>query len=265
MSTISEKLIMVADSVPKVYHAGQLDLIKDASPLKGFESDTTILLNDISPVEHTMGIKIHGKNLFCKDMDFNDNNFVPGNSYKYTYFIQLLPNTKYYVKIFNPLDPIYCGYTIINSGMSVASSTKTAVLVSGNWSTAEGDWNIEKALSTDDSGKLYIGNNKSLEDLKKAVQEANIQIELGNTAMEYTPYVSNLTKVTVRKFDCIGNEVAEYTANFDGTVEGVTSLYPSATLATDTNGIIIDCEYIKDINKAFEKMQDAIISLGGKV
>lgn len=220
-----------------------------SNSLKGSKSGESLLIDDISPVEHTMCIKIHGKNLFNKEMDFTDDNFVPGSVYYYTYFIQLLPNTKYYVKTFNPLAPSYCGYTIINSRMNVPSSINTAVLVSGNWSAAENDWHIERVITTDNSGKLYIGNNKSLTSLQRAVQEANIQIELGDIATEYTQYVPDLTAVKVIKSNASGEAVAEYTPTADGTVNGVSSLYPNTTLMTDTDGVLINCKYNKDINK----------------
>lgn len=74
------------------------------------------------------------------------------------------------------------------------------------------------------------------------------QIELGTTKTDYEPYKG-----------------VEYTPTADGTVNGVTSLYPNTTLMTDTDGVIIDCEYSRDINKAFAELQQAIISLGGNV
>lgn len=75
------------------------------------------------------------------------------------------------------------------------------------------------------------------------------QLEVGSTATEYEPYIEPVT----------------YIPNADGTVEGVTSLYPSTTLLTDTAGVIVDAEYNRDINKAFEALVQAIISLGGNV
>ena len=54
------------------------------------------------------------------------------------------------------------------------------------------------------------------------------QIELGTTVTDYEPY----------------KECVEYTPTADGTVEGVTSLYLNTTLMTDTDGVIIDCEYL---------------------
>jgi len=75
------------------------------------------------------------------------------------------------------------------------------------------------------------------------------QFELGNTATEYEPHIEPIT----------------YTPNADGTVDGVTSLYPNTTLMADTEGVLIECEYNKDINKSFAELQQAIISLGGNV
>lgn len=72
------------------------------------------------------------------------------------------------------------------------------------------------------------------------------QLELGSTATAYEPYTA-----------------AEYTPAADGTVSGVKSLYPTTTLMTDTEGAIIEAEYNRDINKAFAKMQQAILSMGG--
>jgi hypothetical protein len=60
-------------------------------------------------------------------------------------------------------------------------------------------------------------------------------------------------------------EPTEYTPDADGVVQGVTSLYPSTTLMTDTSGAMIDVTYNKDINKAFEELKNVILSLGGNV
>lgn len=73
-----------------------------------------------------------------------------------------------------------------------------------------------------------------------------VQLELGSTATTYEP--------------CQGQA---YTPTATGTVEDVTSISPDMTLMTDTAGITIDCEYNRDINKAFAKMQQAILSMGG--
>ena len=61
------------------------------------------------------------------------------------------------------------------------------------------------------------------------------QIEKGAIVTEYEPYI----------------EPIEYPASADGTVEGVTPIYPTTTLMTDTAGAVMDCTYNRDINAAF--------------
>ena len=56
----------------------------------------------------------------------------------------------------------------------------------------------------------------------------------------------------------------EYTAEliFEGDTT-IKSIYPSMSLLTDTDGVLIDVKYNRDINKAFAELQEAIINLGG--
>lgn len=72
-----------------------------------------------------------------------------------------------------------------------------------------------------------------------------LQIELGDTATDYEPYITP----------------TEYTPDTDGIVEGVTSLYPTTTLTIDTAGAIIDCEYNRDTNKAYSDLLQRIAAL----
>lgn len=73
----------------------------------------------------------------------------------------------------------------------------------------------------------------------------NIQIEIGT---EETTYA---------KFQMQG-----YTPNADGTVDNVTSLYPTTTLVTDTEGVIISAEYNKDLNKVVNDIYQKLSALG---
>ena len=70
----------------------------------------------------------------------------------------------------------------------------------------------------------------------------NVQIEVGKTVTEYEPYIPAI----------------EHTPTEDGTVNGVTSIYENTTLMADRDGVIIDCEYNRDINKAFAALEAAI-------
>ena len=75
-------------------------------------------------------------------------------------------------------------------------------------------------------------------------------VKTGNTPItDYEPFI----------------EPIEYDILADGNVEGVNSLYPATTLVPDTNGVLVEAEYNRDINKAFEELTQAIISLGCNV
>lgn len=78
-------------------------------------------------------------------------------------------------------------------------------------------------------------------------------LELGNAATDYEPYKAPVT----------------YTPDSDGKVSGVTLGSDTATLTTDTDGVVINAKYKKDITKAFEeletKLTNAILSNGGNV
>lgn len=78
---------------------------------------------------------------------------------------------------------------------------------------------------------------------------SNIQIELGSKANEYEPYIEPQTAV----------------ATADGIINGIDYLYPSLTLTTDTEGVKIECQYYKDIDKAFNELEAQIVTLGGEL
>lgn len=56
-----------------------------------------------------------------------------------------------------------------------------------------------------------------------------------------------------------------YTPAADGTVSGLTSVSPNMTILTDTDGVVVECEYNRDTNKVIERLVNAITALGGTV
>ena len=76
-----------------------------------------------------------------------------------------------------------------------------------------------------------------------------VQFELGDTATDYEAYKEEQVLFPAA----------------DGTVSGMTSLSPNMTILTDTEGVVVECEYNRDTNKVVDKMINAITALGGKV
>lgn len=72
---------------------------------------------------------------------------------------------------------------------------------------------------------------------------AQCQIEFGSTATDYETYSGQ-----------------SYTPDINATVNDVISLYPTTTLMTDTAGVIINAEYNKDLNKAFDELYSLVNS-----
>jgi len=73
-----------------------------------------------------------------------------------------------------------------------------------------------------------------------------VQVEAGLTATDFEAYQSPTT----------------HTPESDGSISDMTSLSPSMTILTDTDGAIVECEYNRDTNKVIDKI---ITALGGAI
>ena len=421
MSTVSEKLLQVAQNNPKVYHSGQLNIVKNAECLKGSKSGSAMLLDDVSPVTHNMSVKVRGKNLFDiskipSDTKLTNNGdgtlTIAANEYAHTVYkkvSELCPDLKVG-------DTICLNFTTESSTYFFyfqPPSDKKAWRRNNSITVTQNDL---------DSYFTIYGYRATDENYGNPCTISNIQIELGTTATDYTPYVPDLTAVKVKKqgknlfdynnvifkanvpsaiitkenngftftalsssayfntsnisafclkpnttytsratvtlidngssmlgesgsmglslllqtnvtydssgkgkiyivdgyqnntgvFSTVGTheiittfttpadmtdfkyivtrvsnnttvifkdiQIAlgatatdyesyitptEYIPTADGTVNGVTSLYPNTTLMTDTDGVIIDCEYYKDIDKTFNELTTSVALSGG--
>lgn len=122
-------------------------------------------------------------------------------------------------------------------------------------------------------GDAYTSQNKSdIFELRSTTSKAGktvkaVYLSYGNTSGSYFKDVqleegatTDRNRVTeFEPYNC-----TEYTANADGIVEGIKSLYPTTTLMTDTEGVNISAEYIKDIDKTFNSLTTAVALTGGE-
>ena len=251
-----------------------------ANALKGTMSDTAMLLDDVSPVTHEMSVKISsdtvtdltavkvsrcGKNLlnlqgrtdaqptgnwpiskydvghviyrgfaytgyYQLSEEYKCDVNVDGstitviqkvNNYGVGYLIKCRPNTQYIFSATTDLSRFYVMF-IDKDGNDLDTGSWTR-----NFTTTSDTEYIIICLWNTTAGTFTI---------------VNPQLELGSTATEYEPY----------------KECVEYTPNADGTVNGVTSLYPNTTLMTNTAGVIIDCEYNKDVNRTVSELSTPV-------
>lgn len=92
------------------------------------------------------------------------------------------------------------------------------------------------------AGKV-TGDKVILKDVSPVEHTLTVRL-LSNT-------VTDFTTVTVSRYGETEDDKPEtYTPNQNGIVGGVRSIYPITTLTTDTDGVVIEVIYSKDLNKA---------------
>lgn len=172
-----------------------------ANALKGTVSGEVIRVDDVSPIEHTVNCKVHGKNLFnintVVDGSYGkysvENDSVTfeyasdyGNYFPFAYWLDVRPNTDYSLSIGNhtSIANIY-GYVDKVFGIQVFAK----VLHGADFITFNSGNNTRILI-----GFYSITCYRDLSVTRETV--SNIQIEEGSVATEYEPGVDPTT-VTV--------------------------------------------------------------------
>ena len=253
------------------------DVLSNATnALKGKKSGAVVGLNDVSPIAHTLDVKVRSTNVGSVKVNKLGKNLIPfpyADSSKKMAGITFTVNDDGSVTLNGTWDgsgvpvgaritdfylirrssPLKAGRYYLSSGLS-SGSTYTHRLF-GHIIRADGSQVYPVAEATGLYFDIKDGDTIALSirigDEIGTVNNLTFypQIELGSVGTEYEPYIAPI----------------EYPVNADGSVDGVKSIYPSTTLVSDTSGAVIDVKYNRDINKAFEEIYNAIISLGGNV
>ena len=244
-----------------------------ANALKGSASgEGCVVAKDVSPLEHTVGVKLSaegvedfsgvtvkvgGKNFFngsviplkSSIVEVTANSILTYVSDTYTgnggistkkKLKELCPNLKVgkrYILSANTQSTVQKLFYLLESGYSWgfgrSAEITEAMLNSEVYVYAK------SVINGETTGYCLI---------------SNIQVELQEVAQispasAFEPYVEPVT----------------YTANADGSVDGVKSIYPSTSVSVEDASTAVNIKYNRDINKAFVELQQAIISLGGNV
>lgn len=226
----------------------ELNIPNVANALKSTVGGATITIADISPIPHEMIVKVRGISSY--DVTLESGIYTNENL-----SIDATGSTKF--KSFKINLPV--GTYTLASDVSLIIVRK---IVDGVYSNTA---ITGKTLTFSVTAEGYVGFSFRRLDEADWNNVDNVWINEGTTAMDYPPSETDLTEVKVIKTNADGTIHEEYSPNADGTVKGVTSLYPVTILQTDTNGIIIDCEHNKDLNKVLTKMQSVISALGGEI
>ena len=246
----------IKDNVYNVYDAGKLNVVASAQCLKGLITGNVVAANDVSPLEHDLQVQLSSDTI----TDFSSVkvqryglNLLKFPYYDYGY-------SKSY-EINKPFTRSGVEFTFFADGRikAVGTATSDAAVNIGRYSMIKG-------LSFYDTGGVnsvtgqkgysfspYICLNSG------SLKLIFIHIPKGktiDTILEPMWVKGTFNTTTMPAFE-LYREPQTVTANTDGTVDGLTSISPNITLIPDTEGVVVDCEYYKDIDSAY--LQDAII------
>lgn len=243
-----------------------------ANAVKGVAKGSTIRIDDVSPISHAMAVKVKAKNL------------IP---YPYTAFVEAGSNevTINGVTFTNNGDG-----TITANGTATATTNlvlydladenrlkfnNSSLVLSGSiggqvgrnkyyylkMTAYQADGTETNVLQYSGSTKLPNGCSSSSKLQIVIISGKTVtnvvfkpQLEYGTTKTDYEAPIGDVTALKVIQKNADDAVVAEYTPNSDGTVGGVTSLYPTTVLTTDKGTVPIECEYNRDTNKAITKL-----------
>lgn len=327
----------------------KIDSLDFANPLVGTASGDVIRVDDVSPAEHTVGVKVRSKNLFDMSKIVSDESLINNGNGTITIAANVYGASSG-KKLYELCPAVEIGktYTLTATTQSVLSKYVYLTAAGFTWNFGTAKVMTEEMLY---SAVNIYGMHSAEADFGKECVVANIQLELGTEATEYTPYVDpqevtvtrcgkNLLDVTKAELMVVGASGAErygiifdrsgtftfscntaegiavkivtdgaygdfetltgdvrytftldddqyliiyqgsegkfFTAGLnnaqiekgseatdyepykeaetyipyaDGTVPGVKSVAPTMTLFTDTEGVVIDLDYNRDINR----------------
>lgn len=237
-----------------------------ANALKGTASGAAIRVDDVSPLEHTVSVKVSGENIDPEtvtvtgcgknmiDADGLCNDFLVKNadgSYTLTKGSNTNDRISAKVPCCLPANTQFClSAEFVSHTTAGASLYAVLTLADGTQFTSGIPFSTSKRVLTSTQPVTQVQVYLQGSEVEGAhITFRNLQVELGGSVTEYEPYNS---------------ASATYTLAEDGSCE-VTSIAPTMTLLTDNPDVVMDCEYNRDINKAFEQLTQAIISMGGNI
>ncbi len=247
-----------------------------SNALRGAVFGETVSVSDVSPIEHDLRVKVNSKNLFhfVKDTNATSNGLkitavantssftVDGTSTNssisgYPFPSMLLPPGTYTLSISDvPFsDKEGADRIHINGKNPLTGSAEVLAYIYFSGTQKRTTFTITETWEV--FVNFLFSPGRTWEN-----QEFTVQLEKGTEASGYAPYV-DVTGVNITLSDGENEQTA--TSDADGNVTGLISASPSMTLTSDTENVIIECEYNRDLMKVIEELTQAIISLGGNI
>lgn len=287
--TMAEKLVTVAENVPKVYAAGQ----KSVGMLETVTGNPAVL-DYVHSTEHELDVKVTSKNLFNPQSErtlsqgqfvsFDGNELVvrQSNANQWCSVNVTVPDCE---NLVGRTVTISCDCKVggvgnnttvrlmwLNSAGSgagdyilytpyVSSTEYQHISISGTiMEQPTADHNLLALM-------LYTNVSKTVESGEYYAYFKNIQIEPGTTATPYTPYISSLADLDGVLVTRSGSDI-EPTYHFawnDGTVPGVMSASPTTILSADSDSVLVTAKYYLDAASKITDMEQTLLTLGGSL
>lgn len=213
------------------------DKVKDISnSLIGTASGEVIRVDDVSPIEHTVKAKVKSKNLFnaydctVSRLTKADNGTLISSIEDYYYSTIYVPST-----IVNKF--FYCGNTLTFSAPETPDEGKVAIVVFGTRTNGEtyqevtseiGKKTISITVADDFTAITRVElrvNRRSSSFTDTETVYTQIQLEEGDTATEYEPYVDPSTVTVTRSGKNMFNPNRLLEAHEWSVIDGVYSGY----------------------------------------
>ena len=264
------------------------DLVGEtANAIKGMAEGNIICLEDVSPISHTVNVKVKGENL-----DFSNVKITKTNRNVLSYTDSFTQTNNGITVSYDKTDGTFTINGKPNSNTIYVGSyyLRKLLVGKGNMYTfslehisgtadgiAEGVACVFFIGCSDTKGGSNINwinarlNNENTITTRTIAASGEL---LRNTWLYISPVESSPTFINY-KFrmcleygdsftECVAPEITEHTLSADGTAK-ITSLAPTMTLLSDTIGATIEAEYNRDTNKVIEKLTKAIVELGGTI
>lgn len=231
-----------------------------SNAIKATASGEIVRVDDVSPIEHIVMAKVRGKNLiptFTQDYSVTRQELTQfceagGNTITINGIGNANGGGRNNFRDFSQHFFLKKGktYTLSQETVSGSCDGVFSVYISKTPDSDSVIWTSnsmeQKTFVAQDDMECYIGVNVVADVVYNNVV-VRFQLEEGNTATEYEPYIDPTT-VTITRYGADETDnLQTFTPGADGTCE-IPSLYPVMTLTTDTAGAIVECEYNRDSN-----------------
>ncbi len=256
-----------------------------ANALKNAVSGSAVAMTDVSPLEHNVVVKLssdtlsdftavtltkQGKNLFDDNKEYESVITLEENGEKvFAHVGYQNPNDKYNTLVSFDIADIWDIANKLNLPVTISFDIKNAI--DGQVQV----YTLGKKRFNTTSASRYIPSTTEWQRYRYTATPTYVDADTtGNNGCGLTffgspygsgiiPFIKNLQiEIGTEETPYAKFQAQTYKPNADGTLDGVTSLYPATTLMTDTEGVIITAEYSRDLNKAFEEIYQAIAQIG---